>query len=72
MYSAALYHRKISQSLGKLDNIELLLGNKTKVVNLKIPIMFIIGDNQGGDTICGCSIYYRINFRRILTSRTVF
>ena len=25
---------------------------------MKIPIMFIIGDNMGGDTICGQSIYY--------------
>ena len=68
MYSAALYLLKIAQSPGRLDNIELLLGNKTKVFNLKFPIMFIIGDNQGGNTICRRSFHYGINSRRI--SRT--
>ena len=43
----------------------LKLGDKSKVVTLKLPIMFIIGDNQGGDAICGRTIYYGKTARRI-------
>jgi len=53
LYNAALYNLKLAQGKGALNNVELKLGSKTKKVNLKIPLMFIIGDNQGGDTICG-------------------
>src|SRR5688572_5082348 len=35
---------------------------------MKIPVMFIIGDNQGGDSISGRPIYYGKDARRI--SRT--
>ena len=53
LYSAALYHLKLAQSPGHLEGVELQLGSKIKKVNLKIPVMFIIGDIQGGNTICG-------------------
>ena len=58
LYSAALYKLKLAQSPGYLDNVELKLGSKSKFVNLKIPIMYIIGDNQGGDTIYGRIVNY--------------
>ena len=41
------------------------LGNQTKLVNLKVPLAFIIGDIQGGDNICGRSAYYNSNARQI-------
>ena len=53
LYLAALYHLKLAQSPGYLEGVELQLGSKIKKVNLKIPVMFIIGDIKGGDTLCG-------------------
>ena len=47
-----------AQQPGALDNIEITLGNVTKVVNLKIPVMVVIGDMQGGDKICGTKCAY--------------
>ena len=42
-----------------LNNIKLKLGQvKTKVVNLKVPLFFIIGDMKGGDQMCCTSISY--------------
>ena len=61
LYEAALLDLKQTQSNGSLDNIELQLGGKVKTVNLKIPVMYIIGDNQGGDSICGQHIFYGKN-----------
>jgi hypothetical protein len=40
------------------DAITLTLGGITKVVNIMVPINFIIGDMQGGDKICACSPCY--------------
>ena len=65
LYSAALYNLRVAQSPGYLDQIELQLGSTSKIVNLKVPVMFIIGDNQGGDTLCGRHIHYGITARRI-------
>ncbi|HEY9299394.1 MAG TPA: hypothetical protein VIQ31_24145, partial [Phormidium sp.] len=65
LYSAALFNLKLAQSKGHLDQVELQLGKKQKIVNLKIPIMFIIGDNQGGDVICGRNVHYGKSARRI-------
>ena len=53
LYETALQDLKQIQNDNSLNNIELRLANKTKIVDLKIPIMYIIGDNQGGDAICG-------------------
>ena len=65
LYSAALYKLKTAQSPGHLDGMELKLGSASKIVNLKIPVMFIIGDIQGGNTICGCHVHYGQKARRI-------
>lgn len=54
-----------AQAPGALNNFQLTLGTHVKTVNLKIPLAFIIGDAQGGDTICGRSAYYQQNARRI-------
>jgi len=54
-----------AQKPGALDKFELTLGQYKKLVNLKIPLAFIIGDAQGGDNICGRSAYYNQDARRI-------
>jgi len=54
-----------AQQQGEMENIKLILGNKFKYVNLKVPLAFIIGDSQGGDNICGCSAYYNKDAHRI-------
>ena len=48
LYSVALKSFIDAQQNGAMDNIYLVLGDKAKVVTLKIPLAFIIGDNQGG------------------------
>lgn len=68
LYKAALSSLVEAQQPGALNAVRLQLGNKEKQVNIKIPIMFIIGDNQGGDTICGRKCHYGKTAKRI--SRT--
>ena len=65
LYGAAIKDLIRTQSDGSLNNIEFHLGSKHKTVNLKIPLMFIIGDIQGGDGICGRAQYYGKTARRI-------
>ena len=54
-----------AQRPNALDDIELTLGKQTKIVNLKVPLAFIIGDIQGGDGIVGRPCYYGNDARRI-------
>ena len=42
-----------TQQPGALDNIRLRLDMYEKVVSLKAPLFFVIGDIQGGDKIAG-------------------
>ena len=65
LYAAALSSLKHYQQQDNLQNISLQLGRHLKTVHLKIPVMFVIGDNQGGDAICGCHIHYGKTARRI-------
>ena len=58
MYTAVLQSFIEAQTIGQLDNIWLTLGNKKKMVILKVPLAFIIGDIQGGDGICARSAIY--------------
>ena len=53
LYKAVLNSLVDAQKSRALNGIRLQLGKKEKIVNLKIPIMFIIGDNQGGDGLAG-------------------
>jgi hypothetical protein len=41
-----------AQESGALDDIPITFGGVTKIVNLKVPVIFIIWDMQGGDKIC--------------------
>ena len=43
------------QNLGLLNNIALTPGAIEQVVNLRIPVIFVIGDMHGGDKMC-CSL----------------
>jgi hypothetical protein len=47
-----------AQEAGALDNIPISFGGITKMVNLKVPVIFIIGDIQGGDKICCTTCHY--------------
>ncbi len=47
-----------AQESGALDNIPITFGGVTKIVNLKVPVIFIIGDMQGGDKICCTTCHY--------------
>jgi hypothetical protein len=51
-----------------MDNVYLPLGSKAKYVNLRVPLAFIIGDNQGGDGIAGRAAVYNETARRISRS----
>lgn len=65
LYAAGLRSFIDAQKDGAMDNLYLVLGNKAKIVNLKIPLAFIIGDNQGGDGIAGRICFYGISAKRI-------
>ena len=54
-----------AQEEGALDNIWLTLGDQTLLVNLKIAVIFIIGDMQGGDKICCTSAAYSNRMSRL-------
>ena len=48
-----------------LNHTSVTLGNISKVVNIKVPLAFIIGDMQGGDKLASCSPSYNCNMSRI-------
>ena len=43
---------KAAQQPRALDGIKVQLGSVSKIVNLYVPLQFIIGDVQGGDQLC--------------------
>ena len=65
LFDTVLQSFRVAQKEGALSNVPLTLGDQTKLVNLKVPLAFIIGDIQGGDNICGRSAYYNSNARQI-------
>ncbi len=54
-----------AQQAGALNDIPLQLGGITKNVNLKVPVIFIIGDLQGGDKICCTTCAYSNKLKRL-------
>jgi hypothetical protein len=68
LYQAALSNLVKAQTSDDLSRILLKLGNVCKVVNLKRPVMFVIGDMQGGNTIAGRPPYYGKNAKRVSRS----
>ena len=65
LYEAGLASFIKAQQPGAMNDVYLPLGDKGKVVNMLIPLAFIIGDNQGGDGIAGRAAYYGLSARRI-------
>ena len=65
LFSVAIQSFIDAQQEGSMDNVYLVLGGKAKYVILKIPLAYIIGDNQGGDTIAGRICFYGITAKRI-------
>ncbi len=57
-----------SQEPGAMDDVYLQLADKAKEVNMRIPLAFIIGDNQGGGGIVGRAAVYNQTARRICRS----
>jgi hypothetical protein len=47
-----------AQQARAFDHIPLLFGDETKRVKLKVSVLFIIGDMQGGDQICCTTCHY--------------
>jgi hypothetical protein len=54
-----------AQNEGLLDNVTVTLGGQQRIVNLRIPVVFIIGDMQGGDKICCSSAGYSNKMNRL-------
>jgi hypothetical protein len=54
-----------AQESGALDDIPITFGGVSKIVNLKVPVIFIIRDMQGGDKICCTTCHYSNKLRRL-------
>jgi hypothetical protein len=54
-----------AQQSRALDDIPLMFGDETKMVNLKVSVIFIIGDMQGGDKICCRTCHYLNKLHRL-------
>ena len=65
LFSVAIQSFIDAQKEGAMDDVYLVLGDKAKSVILRIPLAFIIGDNQGGDSISGRICFYGITAKRI-------
>jgi hypothetical protein len=65
LYSVALQSFKQAQQSGVMKEIYLVIGDKAKYVDMKIPLAFIIGDNQGGDMIAGRTCSYGLKAKRL-------
>ena len=48
-----------------LDNFHLRIGSYVKIVNLRIPVAFIIADTQGADKLCGRYLNYGDKIQRL-------
>jgi hypothetical protein len=56
---------KAAQLPGALANTKIRLGREEKVVNLYVPLQFIIGDVEGGDQLCSRWSYRLKTCRRM-------
>jgi hypothetical protein len=48
-----------------LDNFPLRIGDQVQIVNLRIPVAFIISDTKGADQLCGRYISYAEKVKRL-------
>lgn len=65
IYAKVLETYIYAQRSNILDNIELTIGSFTRVVNIKVPCAFVIGDMLGGDKICCSAPTYSNRVSRI-------
>jgi hypothetical protein len=54
-----------AQEAGALGDILLLLGDETRMVNLKDPVIFLIGDLQGRDKMCCTTCHFLNKLHRL-------
>ena len=65
IFDAVLQSFHDAQTGTSLKNVTLTLGeSNTKVVDLKVPLFYIIGDMQGGDKMCCTSATYNTKLAR--------
>ena len=74
-YKARDYHVMLKEVLGSLieihrdpyllDDFHLRIGNKVKLVNLRVPVAFVIADTQGADKLCGRYVSYNDLIQRL-------
>jgi len=55
---------KRCQDSGELDNIQLTIGGQTRIVHIRVPIMYMSADMQEADKICGKNVYYKMDAKR--------
>jgi hypothetical protein len=65
MLDCILESFKAAQLPGALSNTKIRLGREEKVVNLYVPLQFIIGDVEGGDQLCSRWSYRLTTCRRM-------
>ena len=65
IFEAILSSYIACQRQGGLKQVTLNFGGHHRLMNIKVPCAFIIGDMQGGDKICGRSVYYNSDAKRI-------
>lgn len=65
IFAAILRSYVECQRSGGIKGARLNLGGIARIVDVKVPCIFIIGDMQGGDKICGRSVYYNKDAKRI-------
>jgi hypothetical protein len=65
IFAAVLQSLIDAQKSGILDNVTITLGGHKRVVNLRVPVIFIIGDMQGGDKMCCSSAGYSNKMKRL-------
>ena len=56
---------KEAQEPGALHGVSIQLGSASKLVNLYVPLHFIIGDVEGGDQLCSRWTYRGMQCRRL-------
>ena len=56
---------KYYQSFDQLNNFELNIAGNRKMVNLYVPLAFIIGDAEGGDQLCSWYMSRNLNTSRL-------
>ena len=65
IYKTVLETYVYAQQSNILNNVQVTLAGQTKIVNIKVPCAYIIGDMQGGDKLCNCTANYSNKIKRV-------